>query len=350
MEIPGRKLSKLSKENQSSRKDSSEENNFIHHRESSELSIVNFYPLLSNIQIYNIIFPNKAKDGNNKIIVFNRSIQKILKFANIDENDIFYFILFYINEINLEAIGENKDLYNINYNNLMNIINFVHINYKNNDIKIHKSSLKKIIDLCGLIREEKIKYMNFQGIEETKGDNPVVKNNLNNSISSDYSEEKNENKIIRPKKIIKNKKNKNKKPIKIIKGDINELINQKDPYLNEELNGLNKNLITNNRYHTNNINYILDSDEEDYESNLLERSYNILRSKNENNLNKIRNIYNDTKEDTYLNTLDNTFRNENTLSMSINENNNLNQSIPNLKLKGKNIKIKKKEKVQKKSN
>ena len=347
MESTGRKLSKLAKENESSHKDSSEENNFIHHRESSELSIVNFYPLLSNIQIYNIIFPNKAKDGNNKIIVFNRSIQKILKSANVDENDIFSFILFYINEINLEAIGENKDLYNINYNNLMNIINFVHINYKNNDIKIHKSSLKKIIDLCGLIREEKIKYMNFQGIEETKGDNPVVKNNLNNSISSDYSEEKNENKIIRPKKIIKNKKNKNKKPIKIIKGDINELINQKDPYLNEELNGLNKNLITNNRYHTNNINYILDSDEEDYESNLLERSYNILRSKNENNLNKIRNIYNDTKEDTYLNTLDNTFRNENTLSMSINENNNLNQSIPNLKLKGKNIKIKKKKKSKK---
>ena len=71
---------------------------------------------------------------------------------------------------------------------MLNIINYVHINYKNNDIKIHITSLKKIIDLCGLIREEKIKYMNFQGLEE-----------------------KNENKIIRPKKIIKNKKNKNKK-------------------------------------------------------------------------------------------------------------------------------------------
>ena len=141
MESPRRKLNKLFKENQLSNKDSSEENNFIHHRESSELSNVNIYPLLSNIQIYNIIFQNKAKDENNKMMVFNKTVQKILKLANIDENDIFSFILFYINEINLEAIGENKDLYNINYNNLMNIINYVHIIYKDSDIKIHKSSL-----------------------------------------------------------------------------------------------------------------------------------------------------------------------------------------------------------------
>ena len=39
----------------------------------------------------------------------------ILKLANIGEEDIFLYILFFLNEINLESVGENKNLYNLIY-------------------------------------------------------------------------------------------------------------------------------------------------------------------------------------------------------------------------------------------
>ena len=102
-------------------------------------------------------------------------------------------------------------------------------------------------------------------------------------------------------------KNKKIKPFDLLNDKENTYINE-----NEE----NENISRNNRY--NNKNYILDSDEEDYENNLLERSYKILRAKNINNINQINNEYFDTKDDTYLNTLD-TFNNENTINISINE-------------------------------
>jgi hypothetical protein len=158
----------------------SEEYNFNRHKELNTLPIDDIYSTLSNISIYNIIIQNNKKNnGNNKIVVYNKSIQKLLRLADIDESDIFSFILFYHNEINLEAIGENKSLYNINYNELMNMINYFHIRHKNNDIKIHKSSLKKIIDLCGLIRDEQFMYMNFNSHRENQEDSIQNGNTLN---------------------------------------------------------------------------------------------------------------------------------------------------------------------------
>ena len=286
---------------------------------------INIYPSLAHIHIYNIIFPKKTKSINNKMIVFNKSVQKILKLANVDKEDIFSYILFYLNEINLEAVGENKNLYNINYNNLLNIINYVHINYKNNDIKIHISSLKKIIDLCGLIREEKIKYMNFQGLEEK------------NETSFDYE---NKSSLLN-----NNNKDSNSKAIDILKEKVNEFM-KKELNSDAEFNNIDNDLLKNNRYNTN---YILDSDEENYENNLLERSYNILRAKNGNNLNQINNMNsNDTRDGANLNTLD-TF-NENNLSISLNDNNihNSNSSKQNSNSNSNRTKAIKKKKRQKK--
>ena len=124
--------------------------------------------------------------------------------------------------------------------------------------------------------------------------------------------------------------------VKIIKPF--DLLNDKEnTYIND--NEDNENISRNNRY--NNKNYILDSDEEDYENKLLERSYKILRAKNINNINQINNEYFDTKDDTYLNTLD-TFNNENTINISINE-----SKVPNpSKTRTKKI-IKKKNKAKK---
>ena len=307
----------------------SKQDNFTKNKEFNESPKEDIYSTLSNISVFNIIFQNNKKNhGSSKIVVYNKSIQKLLKLANINESEIFSFILFYHNEINLEAIGENKSLYNINYNELMSMINYFHIRHKNEDIKVHKSSLKKIIDLCGLIRDEQFMYMNFNSRKESNEDSIDYKNNSDekNSSSSNYNEEK--KRIIRAKKILKNKK------IKTF-----DLLNDKENnYIND--NEENENLSGNNRYK--NKNYILDSDEEDYENNLLERSYKILRAKNINNINQINNEYNDTKDDTYLNTLD-TFNNENTINISINE-----SKVPNpSKTRTKKI-IKKKNKAKKK--
>ena len=314
---------------------------FIKHKELDQYTKENIFPILSNIPIYNVILKNVTNKGSNKIILFNKSIQKLLKLAKIEESDIFSFILFYHNEINLEAIGENKNLYNINYNELMNMLNYFHIRYKNDDIKIHKSSLKKIIDLCGLIREEKFMYMNFHGVDENQENNIDYKNSSNEKNSSSSNDKEDKIEIIRPKKIIKCKKIKNSKEMNKLRGKVNKHLLEQDKYIYEELNEDNDNLFENIRYNKINKNYILDSDEEDYEKNLLQRSYNILRSKNKNNLIQMNNIYNDTKDDTYLNTLD-TLNNENTLSISINEN----KDPKALKPKYKKI-IKKKKKSKK---
>ena len=203
-------------------KDSSEENEYILHKELEEIHKGDIYPLLSNILFYNIILQDKPNNENNKIIVYKKSIQKLLKLANIDESDIFSFILFYHNEINLEAMGENKDLYNINYNDLMGALNYFHINTENEDIKIHKSSLKKIIDLCGLIREEKCKYMNFFGIGENQENNMDYKAILNEKSSSSSDNDEEKNRIINSKRIIENKKK--PKTIDILRGKTNKAI------------------------------------------------------------------------------------------------------------------------------
>ena len=331
------KISEMDKE--PTIKESFNNNNFIHHKElSDELSNENIFQLLSNITIYNIIFQNKTKNGENKMILLNKSILKILKMANIEEEDIFSFISFYHNEINLEAIDENKDIYNINYNNLMTIINYVHISHNDNDIKIHKSSLKKIIDLCGLIRDEKLKYMNFQDIKDNKEgefDNKIsINSNENNLNTINYNEER--NRIIHPKKILRNN-NQNSNTIETHQINIDNLLS------NEDLNDSNKNILLNKRYNNNIKNFLLDSDEEDYENKLLQRSYNILRAKKKNSIVQLNNIYNDTKDDAYFNTLD-TLNNENTLSTSLNDYNNHYIKISNPKPKEKIKKITKKKK------
>ena len=319
-------LFNFAKYNQLIKRGSVGRGDYIHHKEFDQLTDANIYPLLSNIHNYNIIFPKKTKNFNSKMIAFNKSIQRILKLANVDEADLFSYIVFYLNEINLEAVGENKDLYNINYNNLLNIINYVHINYKNKDIKIHISSLKKIIDLCGLIREEKIKYMSLQGVDTEKE---------NNFDYEDKSNLLNNNKERNNKK--KCAKNKNSKAIDILKGKVHDF--KKELNSDVELNNADNNLLQNDRY---NSNYILDSDEENYENNLLERSYNILRSKKGNNLNQLNNMNsNDTAN---LNTLDTL--NENNLSISLNENYTINSNLS--KKNSKNVKPIKKKKKQKK--
>ena len=87
----------------------------------------------------------------------------------------------------------------------------------------------------------------------------------------------------------------------------------------------------------------MDSDDDNYESNLLERSYNIYCSKKQYNLKKLINANNDTKDDTFLNTLD-TINNEN-LSMSISINENMSTKVVK-PAKKKIIIIKKKTKIK----
>jgi len=168
--------------------------------------------------------------------------------------------------------------------------------------------------------------MNFFGIGENQINNNMdYKTILDEKSSSSSNNDEEKNKIINSKRIIENKKK--PKTIDILRGKTNKVIKENEENESEE----NKDILYNNRYNNkNNRNYLLDSDEEDYENNLLEKSYNILRARNKNNLNQMNNIFNDTIDNTYVNTLD-TINYENNLSISINESNNTKLLKPRIK-------------------
>ena len=323
-----------------------DKNIFIHNQITKEFLDRNEYPLIANFPFYNIILENKANNDKEKLFIRNRSVQKLSKLANINESDIFNYILFYINEINFEAIGENENLYNINYNELSNLIDYLHISCDDNDIKVHKNSLKKIFELCGLIPAEKIRYMNFQSLKEKKQQekNDKIIKKITSNIKDNNKEET--NKKVKPKTTIKKIKKKTEKAVKILKDEDKNNILKDELKKNNEIK-CNKILLSNNRFNCSNANYILDSDDDNYESNLLERSYNIYCSKKQYNLKKLINANNDTKDtkdDTFLNTLD-TINNEN-ISMSISINENMSTKVVK-PAKKKIIIIKKKTKIKK---
>ena len=151
---------------------------FIEKKVSNEIAYSTILSLFSDSHQYNIIFPKKTifyeQFNSSKILVENmrkitiriKSLNKILKLANIDQSSIFMYILFYITSINLEASTENMIMYNINYDTLMNIINCFCIKHKNTEIKMPKNSLTKIIEMCGISYSERFRYMNFYEVEE----------------------------------------------------------------------------------------------------------------------------------------------------------------------------------------
>ena len=148
---------------------------------------------------------------------------------------------------------------------------------------------------------------------------------------------------MKPKTTIKKRKKKTEKAVKILKDEDKNNILKDELKKNNEIK-CNKILLSNNRFNCSNANYILDSDDDNYESNLLERSYNIYCSKKQYNLKKLINANNDTKDDTFLNTLD-TINNEN-ISMSISINENMSTKVVK-PAKKKIIIIKKKTKIKK---
>ena len=50
-----------------------ENNNILQKKLNNKLSNTNFYPLLSNISIYNIVFQNLTNNANNKMVIFKHS-------------------------------------------------------------------------------------------------------------------------------------------------------------------------------------------------------------------------------------------------------------------------------------
>ena len=155
---------------------------FINEYKSKEDSIRNEIPynyilsLLSKSREYNVIFPKQTtyyENYNNskvvvedlrKIIIKLRSIQKILQLANIDNSEIFKYILFYENIINLETTDDNMTIYNINYDKLINILNCFNIKHNDKEFSMNKNSLKKIIEMCGITSDERFRYLNIAEI------------------------------------------------------------------------------------------------------------------------------------------------------------------------------------------
>jgi len=204
---------------------------------SNELIYKTVLSLLSKPHEYNIVFPkqavnneqynpNKSKVENiSKINLDIASIKRIIKLANIDESEILIYILFYNTTINLETSTENLVTYNINYDTLMDIINFFFINCKDEYFKIKKNSLRKLLKMCGLYHDEAFKYMNFYEIDD------IVCNN-NSKIS--------------PKKKIKNSSINNNENAKDINKDNDKNQNENsNSNINKEENNINKDKTSN---------------------------------------------------------------------------------------------------------
>ena len=269
------------------------EDHFIENIKSNEIAYTTALLLLAGNHEYNVIFPKQTtyyESFNNskiviedlrKLIINIKSIEKILKLANINESEILSYILFYHNIIDLETSSENKTIYNINFDTLMKIINYFHIQYKDKNIKIHKNSLKKIIGKCGLSYDEKFRYLNFYEVEEKTTKKYNHKNNKDlkgkstndndNSISTDDNKNTDINKINEEDKI--NKENKIIEENRIIEDN---KINEENKMIEEVIgneNNINNNDI--NKYDKNNKN----------------------DDKNNNNINKINNNGNNNNDD-----------------------------------------------------
>ena len=217
----------------------------------NEMTYINILSLLSKFHEYNVIFPkrttyyeyfNNSKvviEDLKKLIIKLKSIKKILKLANIEESEISGYILFYEKIINLEASTDNMTIYNLNYDKLINILNFFHIKYKNKEFQIHKNSLKKIIEMCGINYDESFRYLNIYDVEEriikknniTNEDGKNLKENNSSKINSTQKDENKNGSIFENSSKSKDKDNNILEPIntnnKDIKDNKNNNINNK---------------------------------------------------------------------------------------------------------------------------
>ena len=222
---------------------------YIQNQIKNEITYKTVFSLLLDSYEFNVIFPKQTTYyehfNNSKVIVEDmrkiplkiKSIKKLLKLANIEESEILSYILYYYTTINLETFSENLLTYNINYDRLMNIIDCFHFTHKNQDIIIYKNSLKRIIEMCGLTRDERFRYMNFYEIEEKTiknyKDNIYSKNNNKNSPIKDnennsLQDNKNESMVSNGDNIDSNK-NSNLNPLHINNSENNKIsMNKKD--------------------------------------------------------------------------------------------------------------------------
>ena len=221
----------------------------------NEMTYINVISLLSKFHEYNVIFPKRTtyyeyfnnskvvKEDLRKLIIKLKSLKKILKMANIEESEISGYILFYEQIINLEASTDNMTTYNLNYDKLINILNFFHIKYKNKEFQIHKNSLKKIIEMCGINNDESFRYLNIYDVEERiikkynttneEGKN-LKENNLSKINSLQKEENKNNNNNILENNSKSKDKNKNMEPTNT-KTNSEDIKNNHNNNINDEL-------------------------------------------------------------------------------------------------------------------
>ena len=329
------------------------EDKYIENKISNEIAYTNALSLLSDNHEYKVIFPkqttyyeyfNKNKvtvEDMRKIKIALKSIQKILKLANIGDSEIFMYILFYHIIINLETSTENMVIYNLNYDNLMDIIKCFHIKYKDDEFQINKNSLKKIIEMCGITYDERYRYLNFYEVEEKtirKYNNTDLNKNTSkiNSISDENNKyleantinkeenvennkEKKEPKLkskskTKKKSISKNKdkiknssknkiKNNSKIKTKVSKKENKIPVPNKSNKRNNNINNINT--LKYNIYNTKLKNFnLLDSFDDD-DNEIFERSYDYL------NTPRLKNKYNENKENDFFNNIENINNNKN---------------------------------------
>ena len=124
-------------------------------------------------------------DENKKIKIRKKDLNKILKMSKISEDEWDPYILFYFTSYKSEVVPNPNPMKTnkVDYRKLMRLIQNFYVQCGDNEeIEIPKKSIIKIFDLMGLTNDERLKFFQFFGVEESEYEEEEIEEEKVNDI------------------------------------------------------------------------------------------------------------------------------------------------------------------------
>ena len=125
-------------------------------------------------------------DENKKIKIRKKDLSKILKMSKISEDEWDPYILFYFTSYKSEVVPNPNPMKinKVEYKKLMRLIQNFYVQCGDNEeIEIPKKSIIKIFDLIGLTHDDRLKFFQFFGVEESEYEEEEIEEEKVNDIS-----------------------------------------------------------------------------------------------------------------------------------------------------------------------
>ena len=124
-------------------------------------------------------------DENKKIKIRKKDLSKILKMSKISEDEWDPYILFYFTSYKSEVVPNPNPMKinKVEYKKLMRLIQNFYVQCGDNEeIEIPKKSIIKIFDLIGLTHDDRLKFFQFFGVEESEYEEEEIEEEKVNDI------------------------------------------------------------------------------------------------------------------------------------------------------------------------